>query len=73
MFATGKNCYALVGGFVDEDETFEEASYGELKEEVGKKLGFWMKYLELFSSVGLIEPYITTTHDPRPKFIGRFA
>jgi hypothetical protein len=29
-----------------------------------------MKYLELFSSVGLIEPYITTTHDPRPKFIG---
>ncbi len=70
MFAPGKNCYALVGGFVDEGETFEKASYRELEEEVGKKLGFWMKYLELFSSVGLIEPYITTTHDPRPKFIG---
>jgi hypothetical protein len=69
MFAPGKNCYALVGGFVDEGETFEEASYRELEEEVGKKLGFWMKYLEPFSSVGLIEPYITTTHDPRPKFI----
>jgi len=70
MFAPGKNCYALVGGFVDEGETFEEASYRELEEEVGKKLGFWMKILKPFSSVGLIEPYITTTHDPRPKFIG---
>lgn len=70
MFAPGKNCYALVGGFVDEGETFEEASYRELEEEVGKKLGFWIKLLNPFSSVGLIEPYITTTHDPRPKFIG---
>lgn len=70
MFAPGKNCYALVGGFVDEGETFEEASYRELEEEVGKKLGFWMKFLKPFSSIGLIEPYNTTTHDPRPKFIG---
>lgn len=70
MFAPGKDCYALVGGFVDEGETFEGASYRELEEEVGKKLGFCMKILKPFSSVGLIKPYVTTTHDPRPKFIG---
>ena len=56
-----KDCYALPGGFVNQDETSEEAASRELQEETG--FGISSLYLEQ------LKTYSTPGRDPRMRVI----
>jgi 8-oxo-dGTP diphosphatase len=57
-----KDCWALPGGFLDENETTEDAAIRELKEETGHEL-------DPQTYVKLVGVYDTPNRDPRGRVI----